>query len=75
MTVRGLINELMNCPMDAEVNVAVELHKDFVNEQLKEYGGYTFPIASDVNVEGVSTVCDSRIRIILVNTSYWDTTN
>lgn len=71
MTVKELINELLDCPMDAEVNVLVEMHKDFMKERLNKYSAYTFPVDDDADVKEVFKVCNSHIRIILEDESEW----
>lgn len=71
MTVKELINELLDCPMGAEVNVLVEMHKDFMKERLEQYGNYTFPVDDDADVKEVFEVCNSQVRIILENASEW----
>lgn len=71
MTVKGLINELLECPMDAEVDVLVELHKDFMNERLNQYSNYAFPVTDDAEVKQVFQVCNNHVRILLEDASEW----
>lgn len=71
MTVKELINELLECPMGAEVDVLVELHKDFLNKRLNQCGNYTFPVADDAEVRQVFQVCNNHVRILLEDASDW----
>lgn len=71
MTVKELINKLMECPMGAEVNVLVEMHKDVMKERLEHYGDYAFPVDDDADIEDVYEVCHNHVRIILEEASEW----
>ena len=53
MTVKELINELLDCKMDATVNVLVEIDKDTIKHSLEVCGGYSYPIANDVEIKEV----------------------
>lgn len=72
MTVKELINELLDCPMGAEVNVLVEMHKDFMKERLNQYADYAFPVDNDADVKYVHVVCNNQVRIYLTNAEEWD---
>ena len=74
MTVKEFINELLECPMGAEVNVLVEMRKDFMKERLNQYSKYsdtTYPIVDDADVKRVQVCSKNRIRIYLSDTSEW----
>lgn len=72
MTVKELISELLDCPMGAEVNVLVEMHKDFMNERLNQYSNYTFPVTDDAEIKQVFQVCNNHVRILLEDASEWN---
>ena len=63
MTVKELINELLECPMGAEVSVLVEISRNAAIERLKEPDA--FPFDDDVEISDVQTVCNSDVRIYL----------
>ena len=63
MTVKELINELLECPMGAEVSVLVEVSRNAAIERLKEPDA--FPFDDDVEISDVQTVCNSDVRIYL----------
>jgi len=71
MTVRELINELLGCPMEAQVNVLVEMHKDFMKERLEQNPNYSFPVDDDADVKYVYEVCHDQVRIMLEDASEW----
>ena len=63
MTVKELINELLECPMGAEVSVFVEISRNAAIERLKEPDA--FPFDDDVEISDVQTVCNRDVRIYL----------
>lgn len=63
MTVKELINELLECPMGAEVSVLVEIDRNAAIERLKEPDAY--PFDDDVEVSYVQTICNRDVRIYL----------
>lgn len=71
MTVKQMINALLECPMGAEVNVLVEMPKDFMKERLEQYADYSFPVSDEADVKMVFTVCHNHVRIILEDASEW----
>ena len=71
MTVKELINELLECPMGAEVNVLVEIHKDFMKERMEKYPNDAFPVTDYAEVKQVSQVCNNHVRILLEDASEW----
>ncbi|MCR5466786.1 MAG: hypothetical protein K6F11_08145 [Lachnospiraceae bacterium] len=62
MTVRELINELLDCKMDANVTVLVEIDKKTIITSMTKYGNYSYPIADDI---GIETVDNELARICL----------
>ena len=71
MTVKELINELLECPMGAEVNVLVEMRKDFMKERMERYQDYAYAIDDDADIKHVYEVCHNQVRIILEEASEW----
>ena len=65
MTVKELINELLDCPMGADVYALVEISKDDIQECLMESGEYSYPIDDDVPTKEVFQVDNQRVRIYL----------
>ena len=63
MTVKELINKLLDCPMGAEVSVLVEISRDAALARLKEPDA--FPFDDDVEISGLQVVCYRDVRIIL----------
>lgn len=63
MTVKELINKLLDCPMGAEVSVLVEINRNTAIERLKEPDA--FPFDDDVEISDVQTVCNRDVRIYL----------
>lgn len=53
MTVKELINKLLDCKMDADAVVLVEIDKDTIKHSLEVCGGYSYPIADDVEIKEV----------------------
>lgn len=53
MKVKELINELLDCKMDADAVVLVEIDKDTIKHSLEVCGGYSYPIADDVEIKEV----------------------
>lgn len=71
MTVKELINELLECPMGAEVSVLVEMHKDFMKKRLEQSQDYSFPVCDDAAIKYVFEESNSRVRIYLTNAEEW----
>ena len=63
MTVKELINELLECPMRAEVSVLVEINRNVAIERLKEPDAY--PFDDDVAISCVQTLSNRDVRIWL----------
>ena len=63
MTTRELIKELLNCPMDAEVDVLVEIKRDVVKERMMDMDGYSYTFEDDIPVASVDA--NNRVRINL----------
>lgn len=55
MKVRELINKLLNCKMDEEVTVLVEIDKDTIIRTMTKYGNYSYPIDDDFDIETVDS--------------------
>ena len=53
MKVKELINELLDCKMDADAVVLVEIEKDTLKYRLEDCGGYSYPIDDDVEIKEV----------------------
>ena len=70
MTVKELINELLECPMGAEVSVLVEVDRNAAIERLKEPDAFLFD--DDADVKEVQVVCNSHVRIYLTNAEEWN---
>lgn len=64
MTVKELINKLLDCKMDADVTVLVEIDKYTIQRTLDNYGGLAYPLDDDIEVEGVDDLV-TDVRIIL----------
>ncbi len=65
MTVKELIKELLDCKMDAEVTVLVEIKKDRVEHILEEYGSYKYPIDDDVEIKEIFKRTNNTVCIVL----------
>lgn len=70
MTVKELINELLDCPMGAEVSALVEVDRNAAIERLKEPDAFLFD--DDADVKEVQVVCNSHVRIHLTNVEEWN---
>lgn len=64
MTVKELINELLDCKMDANATVLVEIDKDTIKDIMDRYGNYSYPIADEIDIETVDDL-NTRARIVL----------
>lgn len=64
MTVKELINALLDCKMDAEVTALVEIDKDTIKHTLDEYGDCSYPLDDDIEVKEVEDLV-TDVRIIL----------
>ena len=64
MTVKELINKLLDCKMDAEVVVLVEIDRETICNVL-DGGTYKYPIDDDINVEEVNDMGEHYVRICL----------
>lgn len=56
MKVKELINKLLDCKMDADAVVLVEIDKDTIKHSLEVYGGYSYPIDDDVEIKEVTEI-------------------
>ena len=62
MTVKELINKLLDCKMDANVVVLVEIGRYTLRNALDKYGDYLYPIDDDIQIKTVDDGCvDVRI--------------
>lgn len=68
MTTRELINKLLDCPMDSDVVVLVEIHKDIMKERLNDEFDYSYPISDYLHIDDVDSRDNSETRIFLDNT-------
>lgn len=64
MTVKELINKLLDCKMDANVVVLVEIDKDTLKYALEDYGSYKYPIGDDLAITDIDNF-DTDVRIYL----------
>lgn len=64
MTVKELINKLLDCKMDADVTVLVEIDKYTIQRTLDEYEDYSYPLDDDIEVKEVDDLV-TDVRIIL----------
>lgn len=71
MTVKELINKLLDCSMDAEVEVLVEIDRDTTTERLDECGSYPFPFDDQLPVEYVENLNRNCVRILLPECKKW----
>ncbi len=53
MKVKELINKLLDCKMDEDVTVLVEIDKDTIIHMMTKYGNYSYPIDDDFDIETV----------------------
>lgn len=56
MTVKELITELLECRMDARVEVLVEIDKDTIIHTMDEYGEYSYPLDDEIGIETVDNM-------------------
>lgn len=56
MTVKELINKLLDCKMDADAVVLVEIDKDTIIKTLTEFGNYSYPLDDDVKIKEVTEI-------------------
>lgn len=64
MTVKELINKLLDCKMDANVVVLVEIDKDTLKNILNKDWDYSYPLDDDIAVIDVDDY-DTEVRIFL----------
>lgn len=64
MTVRQLINKLLDCNMGATVSVLVEIDRETMIRTMTEYGNYSYPLDDDIDVDDVDDGGDT-VRIQL----------
>ena len=55
MTVKELINKLLDCKMDENVSVLIEIDKGTLIKTLTKYGNYSYPIDDDIPIETVDS--------------------
>lgn len=56
MTVKELINKLLDCKMDADAVVLVEIDKDTIIKTMTEFGNYSYPLSDDVEIKEVTEI-------------------
>lgn len=64
MTVRQLINKLLDCKMDATVLVLVKIDKKALIKTLAEYDDFAYPIDDDIEIDDVDDRFN-EVRILL----------
>lgn len=64
MTVKELINELLDCKMDADVTVLVEIGKETIKNTMVKYGEYLYPFDDEIEIKNVEDLC-TIVRIEL----------
>jgi len=64
MTVKELINELLDCKMGADVTVLVEIDKETIKDTMDRYGNCTYPLDDEIDVKTVDNM-NTRVRITL----------
>ena len=65
MKVKELINKLLDCKMDADVTVLVEIKKDTLKHNLEDYGNYDYPIDDDIEIKEIINYTNNAVSIVL----------
>lgn len=65
MKVKELINKLLDCKMDADVTVFVEIKKDTLKYNLEDYGNYDYPIDDDIEIKEIINYTNNAVSIVL----------
>lgn len=71
MTVKELIEKLLDCPMDAKITVLVELDRDYITGRLNEYPDYKYPIDDDADITDVNKFMNHYVQIELADPVEW----
>ena len=65
MKVKELINKLLDCKMDADVTVLVEIKRSAIEYNLKYYGDCPHPIDDDFEIKGIFEYDNNAVSIEL----------